>query len=385
MVDNLKRIGEILGAVGSPGCFTSRRTAAPDDLLMEVQGLGRVRFPVSRAQAEKLCRLARPARYGQGEKTLLDRRVRDTWEIPKSRVKIDRRRWNRTLLPMLEELRADLGLPDGCRLQAELHSVLVYGPGQFFLPHQDSEKADAMVGTLVVTLPGSFKGGTLVVEHQGEKVVHRGSRQQLSFVAFYADCRHEVRPVEEGYRITLTYNLILDGGETAGAASAVEPATVDALAGCLRAHFATPLPCRGYRDESAPTQPPSRLVYLLDHEYTEHGLAWQSLKGNDGVRAAALRAAAERCGCELVLALAEIHETWSCMEPGWDEPWQGRHRSWERDEDDEWSEDAAADDPDAYELLDFIEGDITLARWIDQDKTRKEALPIASHVSGDEV
>jgi len=100
MIDNLEQIGEILGAVGSPGCFTARRTATADDLQLEVQGLGRLRLPVSRAQAENLCRLARPARYGRGEKTLLDRRVRDTWEIPRSRVKIDRRRWNRTLLPV---------------------------------------------------------------------------------------------------------------------------------------------------------------------------------------------------------------------------------------------------------------------------------------------
>ena len=384
MIDNLERIGEILGAVGSPGCFTARRTAAADDLQLEVQELGQLRLPVSRAQAERLCQLARPARYGRGEKTLLDRRVRDTWEIPRSRVKIDRRRWNRTLLPVLEELRADLGLADGCRLKAELHSFLVYGPGQFFLPHQDSEKADAMVGTLVVTLPASFKGGALVVEHQGEKVVDRGSRRQLSFVAFYADCRHEVRPVTEGYRLALTYNLILEGGKTAIAAAAAEPAAVDALVRCLRDHFATPRPSRRYRDEGQPAQPPNRLVYLLDHEYTAHGLAWQRLKGNDGARAAALRAAAERCGCELVLALAEIHETWDCMEPGWDEPWRGRNRHWERDEDDEWSEnDAATHNPDAYELGDFIDGEITLARWV--DPAGEEALPIVSQVSDDEV
>ena len=36
-----------------------------------------------------------------------------------------------------------------------------------------------MVGTLVVTLPASFKGGDLVVEHQGEKVVDRGSPAAL--------------------------------------------------------------------------------------------------------------------------------------------------------------------------------------------------------------
>jgi hypothetical protein len=54
MADNLERIGEILGAVGSPGCFTARRTATAEDLQLEVQGLGRLRLPVSRDQAERL-------------------------------------------------------------------------------------------------------------------------------------------------------------------------------------------------------------------------------------------------------------------------------------------------------------------------------------------
>src|SRR3954451_16573472 len=98
MIDNLEQIGEILGAVGSPGCFTARRTATADDLQLEVQGLGRLRLPVSRAQAENLCRLARPARYGRGEKTLLDRRVRDTRGIPQSRGEIDRAWGNRKVL-----------------------------------------------------------------------------------------------------------------------------------------------------------------------------------------------------------------------------------------------------------------------------------------------
>jgi hypothetical protein len=71
--------------------------------------------------------------------------------------------------------------------------MLVYGPGQFFAPHQDSEKADGMVGTLVVTLPSGAKGGVLTVEHAGRTESYRASKDVLSFVAFYADCRHDVR------------------------------------------------------------------------------------------------------------------------------------------------------------------------------------------------
>ena len=143
--------------------------------------------------------LGRPARYGRGEQTLLDRRVRDTWEIPKSRVKIDKRRFDQTLLPVLDRLGRNLGLPSGRTLRAEFHSILVYAPGQFFVAHQDSEKDDAMIGSLVVGLPSTFKGGALEVQHAGQTATYRGSTKALSFVAFYGDCHHQVKPVRSGY------------------------------------------------------------------------------------------------------------------------------------------------------------------------------------------
>jgi len=148
-----QRLATLLGATSGRGAFSARRTAAPGDLHIDVAGVGPLEIPVPAAQARQLCGIARPARYGLGEQTLTDSRVRSTWEVPKSRVRIDQRRWNRTLSPILAKLRADLGLSDGCTLKAELHSVLAYTPGQFFVPHQDSEKSDAMVGTLTVTLP----------------------------------------------------------------------------------------------------------------------------------------------------------------------------------------------------------------------------------------
>lgn len=380
-------IVEILGKTRAPGSFAAQRHAGPDDLHVEVKGLGKLRFPVSRGQAQRLCRVARPARYGRGEQTLLDERVRDTWEIPKSRVRIDARRWSRTLLPMLDALRADLGLPEGTRLTAELHALLVYGPGQFFLPHQDSEKTDEMVGTLVVTLPSAFRGGAMVIEHQGEKATFRASRQPLSFLAFYGDCRHEVRPVEDGYRIVLTYNLAVTGARRAGDPGAGgEPPSTRALAARLREYFEKPPPStRHALKPPAPPRPPDRLVYLLDHQYTERGLGWHRLKGDDAPRVALLRAAAESAGCDMALALAEVHETWSCLEEDGDEPWYRRRGRWADDEDEPGDED---DDPDpegsgTYELVDLQDWSLELRHWIAPPGNRAE--PIATLVGDDEV
>lgn len=374
-----ERLAALLGEVAAPGSFCAQRTAPVDDLHIEVRGLGPLVLPVPDAQAKQLRQLGRPARYGQGEHTLLDPRVRDTSEIPKSRVKLDKRRWNKTLLPVLDGLREDLGLPAGCALKADFHSMLVYARGQFFVPHQDSEKDDAMVGSLVVTLPSSFKGGALVVEHGGEVATYRSPKRSLSFVAFYADCHHQVRPVTSGCRIVLTYNLILQG-ETA-AAPVTEGQAVDAVARCLDEHFTAPLPPPPWRT-GVPGGPPTRLVYLLDHEYTARGVSWARLKGNDAIRAAVLREAAARTDCDAVLALADVHETWNCFEPERERfrYRRSRYRSWD-DDDDDWP--GESDSIDDYELDGLVDSNITLDCWVDQSGA--PATPIVTTVADAEV
>jgi hypothetical protein len=348
------RLAQVLGSLGATSRFSAQRTAAADDLSVVIDGVGPLELPVSAAQVRCLRSIARPARYGLGERTLVDSRVRDTWELPKSRVRIDRRRWNKTLGPVLDELRAELGLPDGCYLRAELHSVLMYERGQFFAPHKDSEKVDAMVGTLVVTLPSTSRGGALVVQHGGRREEYRSSNRLLSFVAFYADCQHEVLPLTSGHRVALTYNLSLVGDSSTGEIDVLAVADVSS---CLGTHFETQ----------------DRLVYLLDHEYTEHGLSFDRLKGVDAGRVAVLRAAAGERDDEIVLALADVHETWSC-----DEPYQ-RH-SWY--DDDEYEDD---DEPDteSYDLGELLDGGTTLAAPTDSSGVPAQVGP--SVVRDDEM
>ena len=125
--------------------------------------------------------------------------MRDTWEIPPDQVTLARLDWDE----ILAEVRDGLGLPPRARLRAEPHALLVCGKGQFFLPHQDSEKDDTMIGTLVVSLPSSHTGGELVIEHSDETVAYQASATEVSVAAFYADCRHQVRPVT-GSRLPAT-------------------------------------------------------------------------------------------------------------------------------------------------------------------------------------
>ena len=353
--------------------FSVELTARTADLSLQVEGFGQVRFPVTPAKARNLAGLGQPARFGRGEETVTDADVRDTWEIPKHLVGAE---WDdAALTDILTTVKEELGLPNAAKLTADLHSLLVYEPNQFFLVHQDSEKDDSMVGTLVVTLPSSYAGGELMVGHNEEWKAYRGSKTALSLVAFYADCRHEVLRVTSGYRITLTYNLLLHGDASRPEG---DDGTVAELAGLIREHFSTPVP----RYYSGPvTDPPNRLVYLLDHEYTPRGLNWRRLKGADASRVALLRAAAGKAGCESVLALADIKTTHSAFAA--DEGYG--YRDWydEYDEDDDEDSDGAGDSEREYDVQELIDSEVTLTHWTGPDGTRLEETSLS--VDGDEV
>jgi predicted 2-oxoglutarate/Fe(II)-dependent dioxygenase YbiX len=351
--------------------FSAELTLRMDNLSLAVEGFGPVRFPVTAAKARELASLGQPARFGRGEQTLTDPDVRDTWEIPRHLVRAE---WTGGALQViLTTVKEELGLPNAAELTADLHSLLVYETNQHFLVHQDSEKDNSMIGTLVVTLPSSYTGGELMVGLGEERKAYRGSKTALSLVAFYADCRHEVLRVNSGYRITLTYNLLLHGDTSRPAG---DQGAVAELADLLREHFRTPVP-RYYDGPAA--APPNRLVYLLDHEYTARGLGWRRLKGADASRAALLSSAAGKAGCEALLALADVKTTHSAFPA--DEGYG--YRDWYDDYDEDEHPGDEGGTEDEYDVQDLIDSEVTLTHWTGPDGARLEET--ALYVDGNEV
>ncbi len=331
--------------------FCAEGRLPPKALKVSVTKLGLLGSPLSPAAAQALHKASAPARHGKRDKTLLDPRVRDTGEVHADTLALH---WADGAFDALQaDVAAALGLQ---QIEAHAHNLLVYGPGQFFKPHQDTEKHRGMVATLVLVWPSPHIGGELVVRH-GRDQAHFASQHlqadAVRWFAFYADCRHEVLPVTEGWRVVLTFDLVLPS-DRAAPRVVVPPALSDAL-----------------REQLFPAAGPALRpwVLLLDHEYTERGLHWQLLKGADRPRVAALRAAAEALGLTVHLALAEVHEQWTATEGGYD-----RRRHWSDDDDD--VVDDSGDGPQPDELIDR---DIVLDHWVDGDDRalRRKALPVS--------
>ena len=328
-----------LASIDRPGTFcTSGRVPAMLPGL-EVEGVGPVALPLGKSQAAVLKKLARQAPYGKGTETLVDTEVRRVWEIEADQVTFANPDWAGAVEQAVQTVQAELGLQKQ-KLNAHLYKLLVYEKGSFFLTHRDGEKLDGMVATLVIALPSKHAGGELVVRHEDREVTvdfALESEFQTQFAAFYADCEHEVRPVKSGFRLALVYNLTLTKSKrviTAPTSGGQIAAVVQILAQWEPRTGKTQTP------DAAPS--PSKLAVILDHKYTEAGLAFETLKGVDRVKANVLFVAAAQSEYDAALALVTYWESGSA-EPsgdyGYDYGRRGRYKYGYDDDDHDEEED----------------------------------------------
>ncbi|MCA9711471.1 MAG: 2OG-Fe(II) oxygenase, partial [Myxococcales bacterium] len=293
----LERISRSLRRHGGPGSFSCYHREPGQGLHLDVEGVGRCELPIAASMAEALIACAVPSPFGHRDQTLHDPSVRDSWEIPGERIHLDPRVWSLRFERGLREVTEALGFPPDATVTPRLQKLLIYGPGQFFAPHRDTEKTPTMWGTLVVLLPSAYRGGELEVCHAGRRVAYDtatdAARGRIGFVGFYADCVHQTTPVSHGHRIALTYALDVETTEAA-------PRPGDE-------HLDLRSSVTGYFEASSAPW----LVVLLDHEYAPQSLAWDRLKNEDRTRVEALRRIAGALDCACFLATADVHESFS--------------------------------------------------------------------------
>src|SRR5262249_10741127 len=316
-----QKLSRVLKRIDRPGSFCVSGNFPVVLPGLEVEGLGSVGLPLTASQATELKKHCEQAPYGKGEATLVDTSVRRVWHIKPDRFALTNPEWEPFLRQIVLEVQHGLGL-EKQPLESHLYDLLLYEPGSFFLPHRDGEKVARMVATLVVVLPSSFVGGELVVRHDGqeETVAFRSKHDpfRVHFAAFYADCEHEVRPLREGHRLCLVYNLTLKKGKK-GLLASRSAQYVEPVSQLLRDWA---------KDDAA-----RRLAVTLDHQYTQDGLTWDALKGADRAKARVVLEAARLAGCQAYLALLTYHESGAAEDDG--SYWGYRRRRWDDYEDEE--------------------------------------------------
>ena len=175
-----------------------------------------VQFPFSNDGLAALGAVLQAAPFGLGAQTLVDDKVRKTLQIDPALVRFENPKFETQLQALAARAASLLGYygatmdaedsPLGMHMvssvHAKLHKLLIYRPGDFFVDHRDATHQPGMFGTLLLQLPCCYKGGRLIVQHEGEAEVIDHSDPATSpfsshFSAFYADCVHRVEEVTD--------------------------------------------------------------------------------------------------------------------------------------------------------------------------------------------
>ena len=168
-----------------------------------------VEFPgASEAALIKLLDVCSVASYGHKGKDVIDKTYRNAFKLEPDNFTTSFQIYS---IPILQKIQSIV--PTVIGLKAELYKLNIYACGGFFKAHVDTPRSEKMFGSLVVCLPTHFTGGELIVRHNKQEIKYDWSStasdtsSMLHWAAFFSDIEHEVLPVNEGYRVTLTYNL----------------------------------------------------------------------------------------------------------------------------------------------------------------------------------
>ncbi|SLM34722.1 hypothetical protein LPUS_03647 [Lasallia pustulata] len=112
-----------------------------------------------------------------------------------------------------------------------------------------------------------------------------------SYIAWYSDVTHEVKPVTSGVRCCLTYNLISTGPATVQSATDIQNEKMK-----LKETLAS---------WTSDADLPDMQAYMLDYRYTEANLKYESMKGRDRLRAQCLKEICAETGFCFYLAQME--------------------------------------------------------------------------------
>jgi len=167
-----------------------------------------------------------------------------------------------------------------------------------------------MFATVIIILPSAYAGGQVVVSHAATtKTLDFSEKSLLStaVLAWYTDVKHEVKPIENGYRFALSYNLVHVAPPSVPRPCLPDTSSSEALLAQVLRKWQAKKYEKGSQCDI--------IAYLLDHEYSAANLkeGLDCLKGVDAHRVTLLGPVAEELG--FVVGLASLsHKVSGCAD-----------------------------------------------------------------------
>ena len=263
-MDSLSRVDELLndvfnsvdfeGNFGTTGRVEFDKCNLP---RVNVEGFGRLSWPINNYQIEPLRNVMEKTPFGKGS----DEKPRTALHIDGSKLEIDN-----SFDYLVKIVTNQLGIKEN-DIKVRLNKLVLYEGEEAFNWHLDTKKSKNSIGSLLIHLPSYHEGGELSIKHEGILMTSKDNQKEREdgffYSAFYSDWFLKINPIGKGQRFFLLYDLILnDFSETICisnanlvARNAIYNTFVDIL-----------------RDKS-------RVIIPLDHKYSDNNRC--ILKGQD--------------------------------------------------------------------------------------------------------
>ncbi|KAM0201319.1 hypothetical protein ACHAPI_002196 [Fusarium lateritium] len=290
LVEDNEELLQVLDSIQSTGKIaTFSRYSAFVNPGLTIEGNHLIPLPFKEDDAQAIKSVCRQAPFGHGDKTVVDTSVRNTWELDSSKFELANSQWSIFFDVILRDTAKGLGFQ---KVVAKPHKLLLYEPGSFFKSHKDSEKEQGMIGTLVVCLPSQHEGSDVHLSFGSQAISYSTaptSKFDLTSISWFSDVTHKVTTLISGYRLVLTYKLFVVGEDPLSASTILEQTD----------HLKTML--NKWQTQSLGV---GKVIYPLDHLYTESSLCLENLKGRDRAVAHTLSQICSGAGFYLLLAHA---------------------------------------------------------------------------------
>ncbi|KAF3062256.1 putative 2og-fe oxygenase protein [Daldinia childiae] len=244
-------------------------------------------LPLMPRDAETIRSVSEEASFGKGDETVVDTSVRKIWELDHTQFMFANPAWQAYVATLLEDAAQSLAMSE---VRAEPCKLLLYGEGSFFESHKDSENVPGMIGKLVICLPSKHDGGSIHLSHAGKSYVFDTDKTSdfgLTSLSWFSDVTPEIQPLKSGYRLVLIYNVTHTGHKHISA-GLVEQQSENLRSALVE--WQSKLPFQG------------KLVYKLEHKYTNSSLKLSNLKGRDRAVCQSLYEVGLSCGFTIFLA-----------------------------------------------------------------------------------
>jgi len=235
--DKITALKAVVENAQKPPVFVSGTWSVPKDALRlfysDQNAVQAIQFPAGEEECKALAAACQAATFGRNNEDVLDESYRKAGKMDRSQfamaldgsAAVSLEKAAKELLTVTTDQLAE-------DIDVELYKLNVYGPGSFFKSHKDTPRSVNMFGSVVIILPTQFRGGELVLRHDGKEHKHDAAHALnseadpdsaiASWITFFSDVEHEVLPVTEGYRVTLTYNLYRSTSPTEAAEVTLE-------------------------------------------------------------------------------------------------------------------------------------------------------------------